>query len=142
VAAGFRGCRAHTFEARRLGLVASLLLPGVWQAAMAASKACPLCQQTTTAVWRVDKETKDIVCNSCFLKKYPHEVKNGEAATKRRKVESSENHEQDLIRTQMADVKEKIEEEMNEEITDEGHQDGKLKGRGKGKNASGSDGKG
>ena len=37
-------------------------------------KSCTLCQQTTTAVWRSDRETKSVVCNGCYNKKYPRAV--------------------------------------------------------------------
>jgi len=59
----------------------------------APSKGCSLCQKTSSAVWRIDKEAKDTVCNPCYLKKYPRQPKrateateaNGESTKKRRK---------------------------------------------------------
>lgn len=38
---------------------------------MAAPKTCTQCQKDNSAVWRTDRETKAILCNACYLKKYP-----------------------------------------------------------------------
>merc|ERR1712129_477202 len=41
----------------------------------AAPKTCTQCEGASSAVWRTDRETKAILCNACYLKKYPRPSK-------------------------------------------------------------------
>ena len=39
------------------------------------SRACTQCDSISSAAWRTDKETKAIICNACYVEKYPRPPK-------------------------------------------------------------------
>jgi len=103
---------------------------------MAAPKSCTQCQTTSTAVWRIDRETKAVMCNPCYLKKYPRPLtkcsgeENGNAPKRRKTIElktdgdplSELAQEQDIKVQIKAEVKEEVKEEIKEEVEDDAKQ--------------------
>lgn len=85
------------------------------------SKACSLCEKTSCAVWRIDRESNATICNPCYLKKYPRPPKkaeeNGDSSKKRKAEHEAEAAAPEKEKKAKKDKKEK--EVKKEEVKQE-----------------------
>lgn len=89
---------------------------------MTASYTCSQCSTTETVVWRSDRETSVVLCNSCYIKKYPRSLnkcteENGNSA-KRQKTEA-DSIDGKIVKSSKDEKKEELKEEWKEEIKEE-----------------------
>merc|ERR1712204_146739 len=98
---------------------------------MAAPKTCTQCEGASSAVWRTDRETKAILCNACYLKKYPRPSKqcSVEGAQDSSKENGSAPKRQKVIelKTTGDPVSQIAEEALREDLEDAGKENVDIK---------------